>query len=352
MKSLVGEPVIRVGGDQYFWEDAVICGALRGDWDALERETAAGQACLRRARLGHAIPEAEVDAAAAEFRYARDLVAAQDAVAWLQRWGLERAEWMDCMRRAVARRLWAADLPRIAAAHAAPAAEVHAAMMPSALCDGRLKKMAEALARRAAVRDWLREQGDDAVDGAATGGLPAAARDLPARGVTGLDAERLAERGAVVTALEAAFRLFRERVVTPQAIDARVTQRRLDWIRFRSRVALFASDAMAREAALCVREDRLDLNEVAADAHVAVEENAGFLDQVPKTLRDAMLAAGVGELVGPVPLDGRFGLIWIDEKRVPVADDAEVRRRAEGEVIERAVRRVAQERTRWQVTHM
>lgn len=350
MKSLVGEPVIRVGGDQFFWEDAVICGALRGDWDTLERETAVGQACLRRARLGHAIPEAEVDAAAAEFRYARDLVAAQDALAWLQHWGLDRAEWMDCMRRAVARRIWAADLPRIAAAHAAPADEVYAAMAPSALCGGQLKKMAEALARRAAVRDWLREQGDDAID--ATGELPVAARDLPARGVTGLDADRLAERGAVVMALEAALRLFRERVVTPQAIDARVTQRRLDWIRFRSRVALFASDAMAREAALCVREDRLDLSEVAADAHVAVEENAGFLDQVPKTLRDAMLAAGAGELVGPVPIDGRFGLIWIDEKRVPVADDVEVRKRAEREVIERAVHRVAQERTRWQVTQM
>jgi hypothetical protein len=351
VKSLVGEPVIRVGGDQYFWEDAVICGALRGDWDALERETAAGQACLRRARLGHPIPDAEVDAAAAEFRYARDLVAAQDALAWLQRWGLERAEWMDCMRRAVARRLWAADLPRIVAAHAAPADEVYAAMLPSALCGGQLKKMAEALARRAAVRDWLREQGD-ATEDTATGELPAAARELGARGLSGLDDDRLAERGAVVMALEAAFRLFRERVVTPQAIDARVTQRRLDWIRFRSRVALFASDAMAREAALCVREDHLDLNEVAADAHVAVEENAGFLDQVPKTIRDAMLAAGVGELVGPVPLDGRFGLIWIDEKRVPVADDDEVRKRAEREVIERAVRRVAQERTRWQVTQM
>src|SRR5215204_258242 len=139
-------------------------------------------------------PPGRPASAAAEFRYARDLVAAQDAVAWLQHWGLDRAEWMDCMRRAVARRSWAADLPRIAAAHAAPAEEVHAAMMPSALCGGQLKKMGEALARRAAVRDWLREQGDGAVDGAvdaaAMDELPAAARDLPARGVTGLEADR------------------------------------------------------------------------------------------------------------------------------------------------------------------
>lgn len=354
MKSLVGQPVFRVEGEQFYWEDVAICGALRGDWAALERETREGQACLRRVRAGHALPAADVDAAAAEFRYARDLVAAEETVAWLERWGLARDEWMDCIRRSVARRLWSAELPRIVADFAPPDADVSAAMQPDALCSGRLRPMAEALARRAAARAWLRANAADAsaVSGVAPDAAPEVPTDLAARGLPDLDAARLAERGAVVADLERALARFRAIAAPPPAIEAKVAQRRLDWIRFESRVALFAREEEAREAALCIREDGLDLAEVAADAHVPLVANRGFLDQAPKPLRDRMLAAGEGDVVGPVELDGKFALIRIDAKRVPSAADPEVARRAEREVVERALAHAAQDHVHWQVKHL
>src|SRR5215212_11556164 len=89
------QAVFRVGGETYRWGDVLLASTLWGNWEALERETREGMACLRRAReTGAPVPEREVQQAAADFRYARNLIAADEVIAWLERWGLGREEWM------------------------------------------------------------------------------------------------------------------------------------------------------------------------------------------------------------------------------------------------------------------
>ena len=72
-----------VAGTSYAWEDLVLAGCLWGDSPALEASVRDGLACL--ARLDDldeddedALAEEDVETAATEFRYARDLVAASD----------------------------------------------------------------------------------------------------------------------------------------------------------------------------------------------------------------------------------------------------------------------------------
>jgi len=80
MPVLAGQRIFTVAGTSYAWEDLVLAGCLWGDWPALEARTRDGLACL--ARLDEldedALAEADVETAATEFRYARDLVAASD----------------------------------------------------------------------------------------------------------------------------------------------------------------------------------------------------------------------------------------------------------------------------------
>jgi hypothetical protein len=76
----------------------ILAGPLWGDWTALQERVRSGLACL--ATLDEldedeedALDEANVETAAAEFRYARDLVAAADLEAWLEGRGLSVEAW-------------------------------------------------------------------------------------------------------------------------------------------------------------------------------------------------------------------------------------------------------------------
>src|SRR2546428_13681973 len=97
MATLSGSRIFTVGGTAYVWEDVVLAAHLWGDWTALEQRVRDGLACL--ARLDEddedGLDEADVDAAGTEFRYARDLVAAADLEAWLDRPGLTGDAWLD-----------------------------------------------------------------------------------------------------------------------------------------------------------------------------------------------------------------------------------------------------------------
>ena len=104
MQTLSGQRVFTVGQTSYVWEDVILAGLLWGDWTALEERVRSGLACL--ARLDDlddddddALDEADVETAAAEFRYARDLVAAADLETWLERRGLSVEAWLDFIRR-------------------------------------------------------------------------------------------------------------------------------------------------------------------------------------------------------------------------------------------------------------
>jgi hypothetical protein len=95
MPVMAGQRIFTVAGTSYAWEDLVLAGCLRGDWPALEETRARdGLACL--ARLDEldeddedALAEEDVETAATEFRYARDLVAASDLESWLDRRGAD-----------------------------------------------------------------------------------------------------------------------------------------------------------------------------------------------------------------------------------------------------------------------
>jgi prepilin-type processing-associated H-X9-DG protein len=93
----------------------VLAGLLWGDWMALEERVRSGLACLARIDDldeddADALDEADVETAAAEFRYARDLVAAADLEAWLERRGLSVEAWLDFIRRGLLIERWTDDL--------------------------------------------------------------------------------------------------------------------------------------------------------------------------------------------------------------------------------------------------
>ncbi|MFL5579843.1 MAG: hypothetical protein ACJ8AO_05675 [Gemmatimonadaceae bacterium] len=297
-----------VDGEPYTWHDVRAAAAAWGDWARQEAETA------RAAALVAAAPPAEerVSAAAREFRYARDLASGDDMRKWLDARGLVVGEWMDHVRRQVARR--AAAGVGAGAAAGAPERDV----LVDAICGGLLERTAHALAGRAAL-------------GAAAGD---AARD------DGADAAGRVARADV------AYARACERLATPEALAAQVGAHRLEWLTVECRVARFASEPAAREAALCVRADGDALASVAAEARAPVEVRRLVLEDAG-ALRSALTGAAPGELLGPLELDGAPALVEVLAKRVPDLADAAVRRRAERAVLEGRMAAAVAERVRW-----
>lgn len=297
--SARGSPLFSVGADVYRWADVIEFARARGDWNALADEVRSGLQALRELELrGEAPGEAEIDAAAREFRYERRLLAGDELVEWLDRRGVAYAEWSGYLERSLARD----RLPGVAG----PENDVEAYLWPEAVCSGRLDELAVTLARLVAVAP-----------------------------------------GAPLESLEDTFEDFCRKAASDELIAREISVSQLEWLRVVYESADFEDEDAAFEAALCVRDDGDTLAAVSARAGVMLEQRVEWLEQIEPALASGFLAARTGQLVGPVAARDRFRLALLLEKLAPSPDDELVRSRAAAVVAERAVERETSERVVW-----
>ena len=353
MPSLSGRRIFSVGEATYVWEDVVLAATLWGGWAGLEGEVRDGLALLQRLEDSEdeALPEDEIATAAAEFRYERDLVAAEDMQAWLETRGLTAEEWMDFIERTVLRRKWAEDLEAIRQEYPVEQDEVEEVIFCEAICGGRARAWSSQLAARAAVYARTVEENAGAGDGVSEDEVRYVLDALPAEG----DASRLPDcarradpgRLAALARLEAAWRRFAARQVTPEAIRGQLAAHRLDWTRLRVRAIRLAQLDAAHEAALCIREDDRDPAEVAAEAGADFREEDWYLDEADPALRDHLLGARAGEVLGPLPSNEEFLVLSILAKVPPSENDPALLLRAERALLDRAMSREVEGRVKW-----
>jgi hypothetical protein len=332
-----------LGDTQYGWDDVALAGRCWGDWVELEERAAHGLACQRRAAAEELVLEAGLTArAAAEFRYARGLVTAQEMEGWLAQWSLTAEQWLGWIERSVLSARWAGEA--MAARYAAPADEVAEAVWAEAVCAGALARLAERLAGRVAMAAAAREAGlagAPAADAAAV--LAEMRHQAPGLVLDPACAERLEH----LAGLEREFAAACAAALTPAAIGAAIATHQLEWLRAGLVTATFSAEAAAREAACCVREDGLALADVARTAGVPWGETCIVLDDAAPDLRRRLVSAEPGELLGPLPAPDGAVLIAVGSKTLPDAGDAAVRRRAETHVLERVIHREVAARIQW-----
>jgi hypothetical protein len=351
MRELLRRPVFRVRDETFSWVDVAVASAHWGDWERLREDARAGLACLLAYRdSGRPLPEADVDDAAVEFRYAHEMVSAQEAQEWFERWGITAGEWMEYIRRDVLRRKLEGRLPEMLERHPVAEDDVIAVSGIEAVCSGLFHRLAPKLAARAAVYERVRntrENGGPVFDDDAVSRL---AHTLPC---TGLPISAQEERASArrIATLELALEEFRSGLVTPRAVAEQVSSHHLDWIRVEYETLEYPAEAMAREALLCVREDGMGFDELAADTGVAaLREDRGWIGEITGPLRGALLGARPGDVVGPFASGRAYALHRLREKRLPSPDDEDVRRRAERSLLNRALASELQERVQWLVT--
>ena len=141
---------------------------------------------------------------------------------------------------------------------------------------------------------------------------------------------------------------FQSTAASPAVIQRELDRHRLDWIQIRCQAIKFASEALAREAVLCVREDRLPIERVAADAHAAIREMRFRLGDLDPEIRPWMLAGSPSQLIGPVSFEGQPTLFLLLDKQLPSEEATpELHAEVEQKAVARAIADQVNKRVRW-----
>lgn len=311
-------PIFRVDGIAFGWEDLALVNAEA--WSTLEREAREGLACVTHlARAGLPVPRAALDDAAASFRYARNLVSADDADAWLSARDLTVEQWMDHLLRGVLRAEWHDRMEALLATYPGEAGAITETLRVDAIATGVAQRLAREVAGRAGVAASV---------GQSLGFESAALR------------RESIERGLQRFALERN---------TEEAIAREVRNHRAEWIRCVCETLEFADAGQAREAALCIREDGVTLAALSDSALGPIRTTTFFLEEIDEVERSRFLAAVPGDLIGPLPTQGRHLLHRLQDKRLPTTDDPTIRDRATARLLARAAAAEVHHRVTWEV---
>ncbi|MDN5916022.1 MAG: hypothetical protein L0I76_13095 [Pseudonocardia sp.] len=307
-------PAFQVDGIPVTWSEVVDEARRRGSWQAVQRAVWEGMACLAQDRAsGHEPSGAVVREEAARFRQERRLTAAEDMESWLDRWSLTVADWMDHVRRTLARDAHRDDAAELARRQPPGEDGMSGSMWASAVCSGALERVAAELAGALAVRAALVET----------------------------------RAGPPDEDSDAAMARFRTAVLTPERLDTELGSRPLDWVRLDTTALSFRTEDAAREARLCVVDDGLAPEELAGSTGAAHADRHFYLEDVDHVWRSALLGTHPGEVVGPLAGPVGWTLLVIRRRSAPSVTDPEVRERAEAALVARAVRKETDDRVVW-----
>lgn len=336
--------VFAVDGEEYGWCEVVVAAARTGAWASAEQRARVGAAAVAHAAaIGDALAPGVLDAAARDFRYARDLLTAESLERWLGDRGLSAKEWSAFLHRSAQRLRFGSEAEALLERYPITTEDAARLTVNDVVCSGELGDWKRALAGRVAAVASLGSR-----DRSAAPADTASLEDLfPALSHLGVNRDDVQAATRRVQSVDDAFEHFRSTQVTDATVRDYVGRRRLEWVQFDCRVMAFPEENMAAEAALLLREDGMGFTGVYAAAAVEPRVARFCLEDVPAATRDEFLAARAGDLVGPTRLGDEYALYLIREKILPSARDPEVRRRAEEGVLQHALRQQLDRRVRW-----
>src|SRR5207253_9657988 len=259
--------VIFSSGERGFTAKEVVdCALVRGEIDPLWKDFLRVAECDRLANERELeVDDSALDSAAIAFRYKHDLITAEETERWLEDREVSLAEFSEYF----ARQYWGrsyngtVDLPTSSYQTASP--EEKDLFLVELTLSGALDRMAERLSYRVAA------QADEVCDNEASvaeerARFLAAAKIDPADLVDwlvqlGRNQEWLDE----ILAAEVAYRRRVSQILTEQAFQKELGSMRLNFTRFELGTGVVDSRGAAAEVGGCVRNDGLEMSEVAED---------------------------------------------------------------------------------------
>jgi hypothetical protein len=134
--------------------------------------------------------------------------------------------------------------------------------------------------------------------------------------------------------LEAAFDRLNSVALTADARERMLGSLRLSLGRVEIETLELDSEAAAREAFLCVRDDGMTLADLALEAGYRSERVGMWMDMVDETLGPRLLGAAEGDVIGPLAFKDRFKVCHVLRKIAPAVSDPAVRVRLDKAIVD------------------
>lgn len=335
----ISEPIAREnrvifsrGEREFTAKEVVDCAVLRGEIDPLWDEFVRIGECDRLASEQELEPEeSAVDAAAIAFRYKHDLITAEETERWLEHRGVSLGEFSEYFARQYWGRTYSGATQVPTSTYQTAAAEEKDLFLVDLILSGSLDQMAERLSYRiAAQADENSEEGAKEERG----------RFLTARRITDL-AAWLAQFGRdeewlnQMLAAEASYRRRVAHILTEQALQKELGPLRLNLTRFELETVEVDSKDAAAEVAACVRNDGMEMSEIAEESRYPFHSSEVLLEDVPSEQQQKFLSVKAGTLFDPIPRGDGFEVWRVKTRTEPSLQDATVRTRLEKRIIDR-----------------
>ena len=329
--------VFAAGDERIDATDVVDAAWFRGDLQPFWREFLAGIACERLADEEGSEPGSEaLQTLSEDFRYAHDLITAEETDAWL----ISRNLTLNDLTGYANRRYWReraiapSQVPEIVYLNAEPdlrerflqdllfggrfdelvrllswrVAGSVATVMPDHALSGRLEEERTRFFQRTALApgrlsEWLQRLGRD-------GPWFETLLEQESRYGWNCDQVRTAEnRARTLAALRLSLTCFDVEMMDLESADA------------------------AREACLCLTADGLSMEALAGQEHYWIEKRELLLEAFPQELQQRFLSAESGEVLQFITSADRFQVCRILNKREPAMGDESVLARLDAELI-------------------
>lgn len=308
-----------IGPREFGWNEVISAAQLWGEWDRFVENVRESLACFRAAAATNTLPSSEqVRELATSFRYAHNLISGEETLTWLEHWDMNVDAWMNCLRAQFLRQMWASRLTEITRANPVSDQEISAGIKNHAVCAGKVEKWSKRLAGYAAVVADCRK----------------------------LTTQNQSPR-ELIELIEIEFIQARSRTMTRKLMQTKIADYQLDWIRYDCRYLWFDDERVGREAAWCVSEDGLTLDEVAVNARNEVKEWSFYADEIDAGVRPAFLAAKQGDLLGPLRIRTGYPLFSLLRKTMPEVDDPRILSRVEKVITTNLTDQAINERVKW-----
>jgi hypothetical protein len=339
--------VIFSSGERGFTAKEVVdCAVVRGEIDPVWKDFLRVAECDRLANERELeVDDSALDSAAIAFRYKHDLITAEETERWLEDRGVSLAEFSEYFARQYWGRSYsgAVDLPTSSYQTASP--EEKDLFLVDLTLSGSLDRMAERLSYRVAA------QADEARDNKANV-VEERSQFLAAAKIDDL-ADWLAQLGRdeqwldEVIAAEAAYQRRVAEILTEQAFQRELSSMQLNFTRFELETVEVDSRDAAAEVVACVRNDGMEMSEVAEEGRYPFHRSDVLLEDIPSEQQQRFLSAKAGALFDPVPRGDAFQVWRVKTRTEPSLQDPVIRARLGSRIVDRCFNELLSKHIDW-----
>lgn len=277
----------------------------------------------------------ELQAAAEDYRYERNLITAEEVESWLQEHNLTLEDFNAYLTQDHWFRRFFPDLNQIRLEYSPSENFTAPRIWSEMILEDRLKEFVIPVAWRVAVmrefaRDPLPQGLAEKVKKVFFERMASSASDL----------ESWLERNSCskdwfeeLSAMEAYFQKFRSSMLTPEMCLRQMHTHQLDLTRVEGEGLGFSSEEIAHESFLCITEDGENPKAVTQRAQGSTTRFSWLVKDLPEEWQQKFFSARTGEWLPPKEWNGAFRVFRVKRKVNPDLNDTEVRHWIEEKVL-------------------